>query len=259
MRIHKLLPILLALGTYPALAADNHEHPAATIDQPANGHHPEGNLLEQLGYSIMTVEDQTVAGKSVVAIPIQAIFVENGKTFVLAQNDKDPENYIRWEVELGRNDGQLVETKSGVFPGDKIIIKMADLIAYRQSTGTAAYPKDTALANATQTPPQSLSTPSAQPATVPAPVKAAVEKPIEKKANNYEIQIGAFSKEESAKRIAEQLKANYGKTGVLVSQSKGRPLYLVRVGDFTSFRTAQDTKEKLITTGYPEAFVVSSN
>jgi cell division septation protein DedD len=249
MRIHILIPTLLVLGAYQTFAED-HDHSHA---DPENS-----NLLEQLGYSMMTVEDQTVAGKSVIALPVQALFVEKGKTFVLAQNEKDPENFTRWEVETGRNDGQFIETKSGVFPGDKIIIRMVDLVAYRQPSTQAG---EAALAQATVAPP--LEKPAAL---IPAPIPAVAAKPAppakpqaEKKAGNYEVQIGAFTKEENAKKIADQLKPNYGKTGVLVSQSKGRPLYLVRVGDFTSFRTAQDTKEKLITTGFPEAFVVDAN
>ena len=41
---------------------------------------------------------------------------------MLAKNDQNPPQFERWEVNLGRTDGNYVEAVTGVFPGDLILI-----------------------------------------------------------------------------------------------------------------------------------------
>ncbi|MDF1815708.1 MAG: SPOR domain-containing protein [Verrucomicrobiales bacterium] len=222
MNLRHLLPVFLCLAVSTAYAEDDHDHDHD--DHEREHEHHESNLLEQLGFGTVVVEDRNIGGREVMALPISAVFHENGKTFVIMEDEKEHEHFNRWEVYLGASDGRFVEAKSGVFPGDEVIVKLRPLLTLQ-----------------------------AEPVT-----KTVAAKPQATKHShgNFGVQIGAFSKAENAKRIADELKAGFGRTDVLHSENQGKSLYRVRVGDYESFKSAKDGEQLLKSKGFTGAFVV---
>jgi multidrug efflux pump subunit AcrA (membrane-fusion protein) len=224
MRILKLTLLFLIPCLIPAYSEDDHDH-----DHESEAEH--SNLMEQLGFGLAKVEDRLIAGKEVTAIPVEAVFQQKGTTFVIAEDEDDHHNFTRWEVQLGKSDGQFVEAKSGVFPGDEVVVRQRELLAFK-------------IEKVDQTPPAE---------------KRTEKRPLPAKTGAFGVQIGAFSKEINARKVADQLKKAYGRTDVLHSESGERSLYRVRVGEYPTLSTAKETREKLLTTGYPGAFVVAFN
>ena len=66
---------------------------------------------------------------STLAIPATAVVEANGKQLVFVQNGK---SYQPIDVTLGRTSGELVEVKSGLFEGDRIVTQRANQL-YAQS------------------------------------------------------------------------------------------------------------------------------
>lgn len=81
--------------------------------------------------------------------------------------------------------------------------------------------------------------------------------PADYDAGSFALQVGAFSQSDNANRLAQQLKPRFGRAEVHFSNSGGRALYRVRVGDFHSLRTAEASKGELRESGFPGAFVVA--
>ncbi len=87
--------------------------------------------------------------------------------------------------------------------------------------------------------------------------KTTYSAPLNYDAGSFAVQVGAFSQADNAKRLARQLKLRLGRTEVHFSDSDGRSLYRVRVGEFHSLSIAESAKEKLRNDGFPGAFVVA--
>lgn len=237
MRTLKLAPFFLYLCFLPAFSEEDHDHDHShDHGKPGEAAHEDhSSLIRQLGFDLVMVEDQVIGSRSVTALPLTSVFVENGKTFVLAQNEKDHDHLERWEVRLGLSEGQFIEVLSGVFPGDRVISKTGSLATL-----------------------QKAQSPAPTPVTAPVPpVKSIVKNASSRK--SYCIQIGAFTKSDNAKRIATQLEPIYGRSDVRMSQSNGKNLYRVSVGQYDSFKVANESKDKLKSSGFPGAFVTALN
>ena len=87
--------------------------------------------------------------------------------------------------------------------------------------------------------------------------KTTYSAPLDYDAGSFAVQVGAFSQSANAKRLAQQLKPRFGRTEVHFSDSDGRSLYRVRVGEFRSLSTAEAAKETLRNNRFPGAFVVA--
>ena len=72
------------------------------------------------------------------AIPAASVVEANGKQLVFVQNGK---SYQPVDVTLGRTSGELVEVKSGLFEGDRIVTQRANQL-YAQSLRGDSKPKD---------------------------------------------------------------------------------------------------------------------
>lgn len=233
----RILTIGLAISGFAVFSSFSEEHEQHNHHSHRTAGHP---LIEQLGYGMISVEDHQIAGRLVTAVPINALYHQDGKAFVIAQDEENPNSYQRWEVKLGDTDGQHVEVTAGVFPGDRIVVQLNRLVSLkdeaeaeiRKQPAVAAAPPRTTLAPPAVAPPSVPGTPSGK---------------------LFGIQVGAFSKAGSAEKVASQLRSRYGRTDVL---SNGQSLFRVRVGEFRSFRTASATSVILKQSGYPEAFVV---
>jgi rare lipoprotein A len=81
--------------------------------------------------------------------------------------------------------------------------------------------------------------------------------PVDYDAGSFAVQVGAFSQIDNARRLAQKLKPRFGRTEAQFSNSDGRALYRVRVGEFRSLNMAETAKEQLKNSGYPGAFVVA--
>ena len=81
--------------------------------------------------------------------------------------------------------------------------------------------------------------------------------PLDYDSGSFAVQVGAFSPSENAKRYAQQFKQRFGRSEVHFSNSNGRALYRVRVGDFRSLDMAETAKQNLINEGLSGAFVVA--
>ena len=78
----------------------------------------------ELGIKIAEVPTRTIGDGSdeVSALPKASVFNEDGKHFVFALPEGVKDRFERWEVTLGTSDDFFVEIKTGVFPGDRIVI-----------------------------------------------------------------------------------------------------------------------------------------
>lgn len=74
---------------------------------------------------------------------------------------------------------------------------------------------------------------------------------------SYAIQVGAFSVETNAVRLAEELKRKYGAADVQQGVKDGRTLFRVRAGKYTSLETAEQAKEVFRKQEFPGSFVVA--
>ena len=81
-------------------------------------------MQSALGIEIAEVPTRTIGDESgeVSALPKASVFTEDGKHFVFALPDGVKDRFERWEVTLGTSDDFFVEIKTGVFPGDRIVI-----------------------------------------------------------------------------------------------------------------------------------------
>jgi len=74
---------------------------------------------------------------------------------------------------------------------------------------------------------------------------------------SYAIQVGAFSVQGNAVRLADDLRYRYGAAEVQTTVKDGQPLYRVRAGEFSSLETAEQAKETFRKQGFPGSFVVA--
>jgi len=99
-----------------------------------------GNVKGQLKAGMFTNIEILTDNVSVstLAIPATAVVEANGKQLVFVQNGK---SYQPVDVTLGRTSGELVEVKSGLFEGDRIVTQRANQL-YAQSLRGGSKPAD---------------------------------------------------------------------------------------------------------------------
>ena len=99
-----------------------------------------GNVKGQLKAGMFTNIEILTDSVSVptLAIPAASVVEANGKQLVFVQNGK---SYQPVDVTLGRTSGELVEIKSGLFEGDRIVTQRASQL-YAQSLRGDSKPKD---------------------------------------------------------------------------------------------------------------------
>ena len=112
-----------------------------------------GNVKGQLKAGMFTnIEILTDnASVSTLAIPATSVVEANGKQLVFVQNGK---SYQPVDVTLGRTSGELVEVKSGLFEGDRIVTQRANQL-YAQSLRGGSKPADHGDTNSASVNPQS--------------------------------------------------------------------------------------------------------
>ena len=72
----------------------------------------------------------------------------------------------------------------------------------------------------------------------------------------FTVQVGAFSSQENANRLAQQLKAAWGETFVVKYDRGDQIFYRVRVGRFLQLNQAESMQEKLRAAGQAQAIAV---
>ena len=87
--------------------------------------------------------------------------------------------------------------------------------------------------------------------------KTTYSAPLDYDAGSFAVQVGAFSQADNAKRLALKLKPRFDRSEVHFSNSDGRPLYRVRIGEFRSLSMAESSRETLRNSGFPGAFVIA--
>lgn len=83
--------------------------------------------------SYVKVNLQGAVRTGVITVPVEAVSEQQGKFFVYRQIDEDC--YEKLPVELGQNDGVRVEVKSGLQPGQNIVVKGATAVRLAESSG----------------------------------------------------------------------------------------------------------------------------
>jgi len=257
----KILPLSLAfslLGLLPLLSEET-SHVHGSLPEQSASEVSSFTLMDQLGYGLATVEDRLVNGKLVTALPVASVFQEQGRTFVITPDEHNPALFERWEVSLGQLDGSYVEALAGIFPGDSVVVHQRKLVPFQgELDKNPSLPRPEVKpspAPAKSSVPTAVTAAKPAPAAVPAKPVASAAAPA-KPVKNFGVQVGAFTKPEAATRVAEQLKPRYGRADILMSESKGRSLYRVRVGEFSSSGAANQVSTELKSSGYPQSFVV---
>lgn len=74
---------------------------------------------------------------------------------------------------------------------------------------------------------------------------------------SYAVQVGAFSVEENALRLAEDLRRKYGAADVQQGVKNGQTLFRVRAGKYTSLAAAEQAREAFRKQAFPGSFVVA--
>lgn len=77
--------------------------------------------------------------------------------------------------------------------------------------------------------------------------------------SSYAVQIAAFSAAENAAQLAAQMRSRFGQALVATAVVGGQSIHRVRVGDFTSFESAERAAYELIAEGYTGSFIVAFN
>jgi rare lipoprotein A len=73
----------------------------------------------------------------------------------------------------------------------------------------------------------------------------------------FMVQVGAFTVQENAYRLAEKLKGQYGRSAVAESWVNGQKFYRVRVGLYASMTLASEALVQIEASGYPNSFIVA--
>ncbi|MEC5129463.1 hypothetical protein VSU19_22065 [Verrucomicrobiales bacterium BCK34] len=122
-------------------SAHDHSHEEKKSDAESTSFKVSKELREEIGLATHVVEMRELAGKNdeVTAVPRSSIIEQGGKAYVFAQSESDADSFERWEVTLGAGDGQFVDAKTGVFPGDTLVSNNTATLA-RIEEGTFARP-----------------------------------------------------------------------------------------------------------------------
>lgn len=81
--------------------------------------------------------------------------------------------------------------------------------------------------------------------------------PVNYDSGSFAVQIGAFSEEQNAQRLAAEMRSRYGRATVATTRVHDRLLYRVRVGDFKSLKRAEAALNDFITSGFSGSYVVA--
>lgn len=73
----------------------------------------------------------------------------------------------------------------------------------------------------------------------------------------FMVQVGAFTVQENASRLAGELKAKYGSSSIVEGMVNGQKFYRVRVGLYSTLAQAADALRFFEQNGYPNGFVVA--
>lgn len=74
---------------------------------------------------------------------------------------------------------------------------------------------------------------------------------------NFSIQVGSFSNLGNAERLKQRLDTHYENVRIIPVDKGGATFHRVRIGQFTDLNVAESTEEKLIGSGFSDAFVVA--
>jgi rare lipoprotein A len=81
--------------------------------------------------------------------------------------------------------------------------------------------------------------------------------PVSYDAGSFMVQVGAFSVQENAYRLAEKLRPQFGSSTVVEGWVNGQKFYRVRVGLYDSLALANQALQQIETNGYPSSFIVA--
>lgn len=135
--------LLLLVSTFACLISSNlqadeyHDHHAHDHDHTGHQHNSEpdhakssgisqdeiSEWLAERGLQMVRVESRTIHGRDVIAVPFPSIVEDKGRYFILALNSDVRGLLDTWEVTIGQSDGKYVEARTGVFPGDFVVVK----------------------------------------------------------------------------------------------------------------------------------------
>lgn len=73
----------------------------------------------------------------------------------------------------------------------------------------------------------------------------------------FAIQVGAFTRQDNASRLAETLRGQYGQADIRPAWVRGQQFYRVRAGEYHSLAEAEQARQALQQAGYAGGFVVA--
>ena len=73
----------------------------------------------------------------------------------------------------------------------------------------------------------------------------------------FAVQVGAFTRQGNALRLAEKLRRQYGVADVRQAQVRGTQFYRVRAGEYHSLAAAETGRQALLASGYSGGFVIA--
>ena len=71
---------------------------------------------------VVSLDIMLDGGRSELAVPRRAVLDDGGVPILFRRDPADPDQVIRLEADLGRDDGRWVELLSGVAEGDEIVV-----------------------------------------------------------------------------------------------------------------------------------------
>lgn len=87
--------------------------------------------------------------------------------------------------------------------------------------------------------------------------KVAYQAPQSYDVGSYSVQVGAFSVEANARRLADELRRRYGHASVVQGWVGGKLFFRVRAGKYGSLEEAEEGREQLSRSGFPGGLVVA--
>jgi rare lipoprotein A len=75
----------------------------------------------------------------------------------------------------------------------------------------------------------------------------------------YAVQVAAFTVQDNARRLAEQMEKRYGASSLQEALVKGSRFYRVRVGRYGSLEKAEEARRQFERGSYPGSFVVATD
>ena len=81
--------------------------------------------------------DPVILDRPVMAIPRSAVVTDGLTPVVFRRDPKHPDRVLRIAADVGKDDGRWIEIKSGVRPGDEIVLEGARHLVSATGGGTA--------------------------------------------------------------------------------------------------------------------------